>query len=311
VIPAYAELDLDNDFTVELWLRLSPDVAENGEVKCVFSVVRTEGEDQQATLPPMVPESLPSSSAVPLSLVHPPLTSSMVRPNVLRRTRFTNGVDDLAIQSRPLLWADRDEQDEDEDDDNDGDDNAAAFVHSRSVEPRSHRSLVAPADNLRLFLPRIADATRHDLRADTGRLLSAPRQSSDFTSSASTTTARRTNTSGGAGGSRLNNLHAYLSQLSAAVGGSATGLLVPPLPGPWGPISFLGGASAIPLRTITDTNVSLGARVIRREHWHYGNQDGHGVGIVVGFVRTDQTRAVPTDDHVPDNPLLPGWARVR
>lgn len=40
-------------------------------------------------------------------------------------------------------------------------------------------------------------------------------------------------------------------------------------------------------------------------------QDGSGPGTVIGWFRSDRTRAVSGDGLVAENPLLPGWARVR
>lgn len=44
VVPPYPALDLDNDFTVELWLRLAPGAARNSRAKCAWSVIFTDGE---------------------------------------------------------------------------------------------------------------------------------------------------------------------------------------------------------------------------------------------------------------------------
>ena len=45
VIPAYSDLDLDNDFTIELWFRLAPEAAKDGRNKCALSIVSGEVMD--------------------------------------------------------------------------------------------------------------------------------------------------------------------------------------------------------------------------------------------------------------------------
>jgi hypothetical protein len=47
VIPPYPALDLDNDFTIELWLRLAPGTARNGRAKCAWSLVLTDEEVEE------------------------------------------------------------------------------------------------------------------------------------------------------------------------------------------------------------------------------------------------------------------------
>lgn len=44
VIPPHPALDLDNDFTIELWLRLAAGAARDGRAKCAWSVVFADGE---------------------------------------------------------------------------------------------------------------------------------------------------------------------------------------------------------------------------------------------------------------------------
>jgi hypothetical protein len=46
VVPAYPDLDLGTDFTVELWLRLRKGAAASGRAKCALSVVKLPGEPE-------------------------------------------------------------------------------------------------------------------------------------------------------------------------------------------------------------------------------------------------------------------------
>lgn len=75
VVPPHPALDLDNDFTVELWLRLAPGAARDGRAKCAWSVVFAQGEleaqqqqqQQRGELNASSSSSISSSSSVPLS----------------------------------------------------------------------------------------------------------------------------------------------------------------------------------------------------------------------------------------------------
>jgi len=65
-------------------------------------------------------------------------------------------------------------------------------------------------------------------------------------------------------------------------------------------------------RTVTEANVKVGLSVVRGRHWHYDNQDGGEAGIVIGWYKGDRSRALSSALGGPvDNPISPGWARVR
>jgi hypothetical protein len=64
-------------------------------------------------------------------------------------------------------------------------------------------------------------------------------------------------------------------------------------------------------RVVTEANVQLGARVVRGRHWHYDDQDGHTTGVIIGWYKTDRQRAPSSGGIIADNPIAPGWARVR